>query len=362
MLTGPVLDNAVHGVIRACRAGLDPDALRASVLPQLRQVVPIDALWWATADPTTLLFTGAFREGLPAESGPYFIDNEFLGSDVNKWTDLAARSAGVATLMRATGDEPSRSGRYRDIFAPLGLADELRAVLRAQGSCWGYLCLHRERAQSAFSAEEAGFIRRIAPHLADGIRTGLVRQSCERKDLPSGPGLILLDGEGGVAGLNQAAGGWLEDLGSAASGDGLPIEIAALALRLRHPDAAEATLPRLRVRTRSGRWAVLHASWFASDTTSTIAVIIEEAVPADAAPMIMLAYGLTERERTIVGVICRGLPTRRIAAELHLSIDTVQDHLKSVFDKTGVRSRGELVAAVLQHDYLRPSGPHRSDG
>ena len=38
--------------------------------------------------------------------------------------------------------------------------------------------------------------------------------------------------------------------------------------------------------------------------------------------------------------------------QLHLTADTVQDHLKSVFDKTGVRSRGALTAAILQRDYL----------
>ena len=57
MLTGPALDKLAGAVARACRAGLDPDALRAAVLPRLREVVPVDALWWAAADPATLLFT-----------------------------------------------------------------------------------------------------------------------------------------------------------------------------------------------------------------------------------------------------------------------------------------------------------------
>ena len=86
MLIGPALDNLVAAVAQICRSGLDPDALRAAVLPRLRAVVPIDALWWAAADPATLLFTRAYREGLPADSGPFFVANEFLHDDVNKWT------------------------------------------------------------------------------------------------------------------------------------------------------------------------------------------------------------------------------------------------------------------------------------
>jgi hypothetical protein len=136
MLTGPALDNLAAAVARACRSGLDADELRAAVLPRLRKAVPVDALWWAAADPATLLFTRSYREELPEESGPYFVENELLHQDVNKWTDLARDPAGVRTLMEATRGDPERSERYRDIFAPLGLQDELRAVLRTRGACW----------------------------------------------------------------------------------------------------------------------------------------------------------------------------------------------------------------------------------
>lgn len=358
MLTGSALDNLTAAVSRACRSGHDLDALRAEVLPRLRRVVPIDALWWAAADPATLLFTQAYREGLPEESGQYFVANEFLHRDVNKWTDLARDPAGVGTLMRATDGHPATSQRYRDIFAPLGLQDELRAVLRVRGACWGFVCLHREAADASFSREEARFVQRLAPHLAEGIRMGLLRQARELESAADGPGLVLLAADGSLAGMNQAAGRWLEELGGRAAGADLPIEIAALAIRLRHLDASQPVLPRLRVRLRSGQWAVLHASWMNCHLNDVVAVIIEAAAAAEVAPMIMTAYGLTDRERTITGLVCQGQPTRLIAGQLHLTTDTVQDHLKSVFAKTGVHSRGQLVAAVLQRDYL----PHAAAG
>jgi DNA-binding CsgD family transcriptional regulator len=358
MLTGPALDNLAAAVIRASRSALDPDALRAAVLPRLRKAVPVDALWWASADPATLLFTRSYREELPAESGPYFVENEFLRQDVNKWTELARDPAGVRTLMQATGGHPARSARYRDIFEPMGLQDELRAVLRTRGACWGYLCLHREAAQAAFSRDEARFVRRLAPHLAEGLRIGLLRQACDLPDTADGPGLVMLATDGAVTGMNDAAGRWLEDLGGRADGSDLPIEISALAVRLRRLPATEPAMPRLRVRTRSGRWAVLHASWMNSRASSAITVIIDKAAPAQIAPLIMTAYGLTDREKTISALVCQGMSTRQISARLHLTTDTVQDHLKSVFDRTSVHSRGELVAMILQRDYL----PHAFAG
>ena len=63
-----------------------------------------------------------------------------------------------------------------------------------------------------------------------------------------------------------------------------------------------------------------------------------------------MAHGLTSRERDICREVIAGHSTADIAGRLFISAHTVQDHLKSVFAKVGVRSRGELVAR------LRPDG------
>ena len=89
----------------------------------------------------------------------------------------------------------------------------------------------------------------------------------------------MLAADGAVAALNDAAGQWLEDLGGQADGSDLPIEISALAVRLRHLPPTEPAMPRLRVRTRSGRWAVLHASWMNAPAENLITVIVQEAAP-----------------------------------------------------------------------------------
>lgn len=82
------------------------------------------------------------------------------------------------------------------------------------------------------------------------------------------------------------------------------------------------------------------------------AVIIQSAAPSEVAPLVALAYGLSERECQVTRLCMQGKSTKQIAQTLGVSPYTVQDHLKSIFDKTGVRSRGELVGQVFLEHYV----------
>ena len=63
------------------------------------------------------------------------------------------------------------------------------------------------------------------------------------------------------------------------------------------------------------------------------------------------AYGFTERERLVTELVAQGYSTREIAGRLHLSAYTVQDHLKTIFEKSGTSSRGDLVARLFFDHY-----------
>ena len=74
--------------------------------------------------------------------------------------------------------------------------------------------------------------------------------------------------------------------------------------------------------------------------------------PPEFASLIADAYGLTGRERRVTELVAQGLSTNDIGQPLHLACYTFQDHQKSIFDKTGTGSQGELVARLYFDHYV----------
>jgi DNA-binding CsgD family transcriptional regulator len=346
-------------IIRLCHAGLDSKTFRVESVKSLRKVIPVDATFFATADPATLLFTGAVLDDVLTQATAQFLENEFLEDDSVKFARLARGGSPVDSLGVATSGELASSPRYREILAPMDLGDELRAALVVGSKCWGFMCLHRERASPNFTPAEAAFLAKLTPHLAEGLRTALLIGDARATTFqPEGPGLVLLEDDLSLAAITPAAESWLAEVPESAwpSSLELPDAVYAVAARLlaleRGGYAPPDLMPRVRLRTASGRWLVLHASRLrAPGTEGQIAVILEEARPAEIAPLIVEAYGLTKREAEITKLVLRGLSTAEVSGELHITPNTVRDHFKSIFDKVGVRSRRELVGQVFAQHY-----------
>jgi DNA-binding CsgD family transcriptional regulator len=346
-------------IVRTAHAGFDAQRLRGEVLQRLRAAVPFEAVCFPTADPATLMITGNVGEGLPPDSARAFFRVEYGNDDFNKFATLARSRNRVRTLSEASKGRFDRSSRWREVFGPLGLSDDLRAALVADQSCWGYLALHRQTSKGAFTEAEKRFITELTPHLAEGLRKALLLENSETADSAGAPGLIVLDDHLNVVASTPAADHWLEEVGRSGRDIGnLPSPILAAASSvqaLEHGNAdALVQMPRSRLLTQSGRWLVVHASRMSGRDPDRrhIAVILELAQPVEIAPLIASAYGLSERERQVLQQVVFGLSTSEIAETLFISANTVQDHLKAIFGKTGVRSRRELVAQIFTQQYL----------
>ena len=112
----------------------------------------------------------------------------------------------------------------------------------------------------------------------------------------------------------------------------------------------DAAPPWARVHLAASRWLTLRAARLQGDAPREerdIAITIDESSPTARLSLYVRCTGLSTREAELVGHLATGGDTREAAARMFLSAHTVQDQLKSVFDKTGLRSRRTLVARAL---------------
>jgi DNA-binding CsgD family transcriptional regulator len=316
----------------------------------LDRSVPFDGVSVLTLDPATGLPTGEVAENaLPEHARARLARCEFETGDVNTFEDLIASGQWAASLSEATDGDLHRSVRHRELRAPNGFGDELRAVLVSETSAWGALTLERGRDRAPFTPAEVELVASLSGHLAEGLRRAIVDSAltAEHDEDVGHPGLALLAADDSILMTDPPADRWLAELASD-GGAQLPPVVAAVASRARGVgDGGDPALARARVHTPSSTWLMVRGTTVTGGGEAHTAITLEPAGADDLAPLVAHAYGLTERERAVTELIALGLSTDDIAARLHLSRWTVQDHLKSVFDKVGVCSRGRLVARVF---------------
>jgi DNA-binding CsgD family transcriptional regulator len=342
----------------AC-SGHDFPGFAERAVKLLDSTVPLDAWCVMTADPVTLLITGAVGENLPTsdpDNAAEFFRIEYSGGDFINFSDLARTGAKVGILSEATGGDLEKSPRWRALFGPAGLGDQLRSVCADGSACWGYLAVHRKRGSRDFTRSEAKLISAVSRQLAEGIRLSLLVENAEEEQVPQGPGLILLDDDLAVVGINSAAQRLLDQVLLDPEVERVVpsavFSVAALVRGLENRAEVSET-PKARIKAASGRWLMAHATRLdAPDGERKIAVIVEPAPPLEAGAIALRAYRLTPRELEVAGLVLQGFSTAEIAKELVVSEWTVQQHLKGVFDKADVRSRRELVSEVFSSQYL----------
>jgi DNA-binding CsgD family transcriptional regulator len=263
------------------------------------------------------------------------------------------------------------------MLRPHDIDDELRGVLRVDGEPWAAVGLFRERGRPPFDASDRALIASLSQPLAEAVRNHARAAVLPAPDADraTGPGLMLFRPDGELISANDEALAWLDELPAepeprAGLATRLPMVVSSTLMRAR-AIAQERDHRTARARMRSpatGRWLVCHASCLreADGTLGDIALVIEPAPASEVAPIVVAAYGLTAREQEITQLIARGHDTAQISGGLHLSAHTVRDYVKAIFEKVGVRSRGELVATLYAQHYAPrhhdPAGVDQVDG
>ncbi len=345
--------NAIRGeIVRLAHKGMDLPGFASNAARVLRRAVPFDGVAIVALDPATALPVAKWADNtVTGSAGLRLAEIELHEPDVNKMNDIALSGRRAASLSAATKGNLERSRRYRELMRPLGFGDELRAVCVGGSGTWGAIVMHREHGAPDFEPRDVELLASLSGAFAEALQRVSVQQDLEAQAGDLDPGLLLLDEEDGIEMANAAAAAWLDDLPD--DDYRLPLVVTAVAQRARDVASGKSDLAAAaRVRAASGRWVLVRGSVVVNGTRDRAAVTLEAARTPELATLIVAAHGLTARERRVTELVAQGLSTAAIAARLHLSAFTVQDHLKSVFEKLDVSSRGELVARLFVDHYL----------
>jgi DNA-binding CsgD family transcriptional regulator len=216
---------------------------------------------------------------------------------------------------------------------------ELRVLFQADGACWGAAGL--VRGGQDFTDREADLLVAVAPAIAAATRV-CVRAEIRAVAPPESPAIVVVGPSGALHWLTPAALSWRERIDEISRGRFLTM-MNIMAAGMRGSPSGEF---RGKMRDASGRWAVLHAAPLVGADGPSAAVVITAASGRDVAGLLLAAYGLTLREREICAEVLAGGTTAQISDRLCISAHTVQDHLKSIFAKVSVHSRGQLAARL----------------
>nr|WP_272920318.1 helix-turn-helix transcriptional regulator [Streptomyces sp. SID5473] len=258
---------------------------------------------------------------------------------------------------------------YRDVLRPVGLSDELRVLLRDGPRTWGLLVLCRGPGAPPFTAAETALAAAVSAPATAALRRSLLLTGIDRDDVPDAAGLLVVDDALRVRLATATAERWLALIQEAhpPPGRSLPYALGALV------QTARTAAPGSQVRSRAigvtGHWVTLTAWREAgagtlpgplgdtdgegSEGDEVLTVVsLAPTHPRELTALVLDAYGLTPRERQVAQQVLLGRSTAEMSAKLHITEYTVQDHLRKVFDKAGVRSRRDFSGELFRRCYL----------
>jgi DNA-binding CsgD family transcriptional regulator len=328
------------------QAGLDSESMRREAIVWLQRTVGFDRWCWPIADPETLLPGGGIAEHDYGRGVPRSLELEYSGDDFAAKHVLARRANPAASLDAETGSDLARSPRWDEVLRRVGIGDVAVVACRDELGCWGWIEAYRDRADRPFDDQDLALLATVGPSLGSGLRRNALGVDPERA-VERTPGVLVLDGSLTLTSWTAPARKWMDVLPAAqlnAAWGILPTIIYPAATLAR--SGAGAGRAHALLRGVDGHWAMIEAASLEGEHQGEIAVTLRAPTPVEILRLLSRIYALTARECELVRLLLAGLDTRAVGNRLHISAHTVQDHLKSVFGKTGIHSRRELLATL----------------
>jgi DNA-binding CsgD family transcriptional regulator len=330
----------------------------------LREVLDFGAYVWLLTDPVTAVGAAPLAEVPCMTELPALIKAKYA-TDVNRWTTMGRDGRPAGLLTRAAGGDLARSRVWREVMSRHGIRDVASVVFADQYGCWGFLDLWRDDGQRPYEEADAEFLASLAAPLAGALRQCQARTFAEpatahRRD--AGPVVLVLDEDLRITSRTAASQAWLDVLlppdPDQPGAQAVPASVYNVAAQLLAAEEGADDHPAYaRTHLAGGFWLTLRAARLPA---ASIVVTIEEASADDRLDLFSRAFGLTGRERELLRLLATGSDTRAMARQMAVSELTIQDHLKSIFAKTGVRDRITVLSRALGTRHPSAGEPQQS--
>lgn len=345
----------VEGLVQS---GVHVSEFAAQLVSLLELAIPHDAACIVTIDPATTLLTGSYKFGLLAnahENDELWAQLEYGSDDPTRMCQIAKLAVPAMATSQLPGG-PTDSVRMNELVIPGGFSDELRMVALDGEDVWGGVNLFRADGTEPFSMDEIALLGIMSATIAAGLQAGLMSRETEVWSGPShvGPAVLFVGRDAELKQTSYGADVLLDHLTDEVNRSPATAIIRGLVERAKQYASGEGqSIARARLRTPSGKWLIAHGAPLATqdEPSGDVIVMIDEARSAEVVSLVSATFGFTNRESEVAELAIQGLDTKAIATALYISPYTVQDHLKAIFDKAGVRSRRELMAKVFYDQF-----------
>jgi len=318
MSSSVLLDEFISHLYRAAPS-VQPDQYRVWALEQLSRVIDFDAAFWGTGNQAAIRFHYVSHLGLDEHYATRLEET----MEMNPIRDGVLNNLGKPVDMSdvISDDAFYQSDLYHQMFQPYGIERILASGhVDMNTGLYTLLSLYRFDREHVFTDEERQLQQHLIYHLVSAVSHAFFLH------LRVGSRLQETEDQSASAICDQ-------------QGCFHEVQPRFVALLNEHfPDRQMSTLPfELELQSSEYRFEMNNLSIEVKPLGDLVMVSLRPLGPLDL---------LSDREKQIVGLVCKGLTFKEVAKSLDLAPSTISNHLYRVYDKLGISSRTELAKLV----------------
>lgn len=278
---------------------------------------------------------------------------------------FSVSKAVVTTGSIVSHKDLTRSEYFNDFLKPQSIYYQMVIYLRSRGQLLGCLALFRSEHEQDFSPREKAKGELVASHLGGALEKSILIDKITKseeiinsicQDLPY-KGILVLDESLEPVYINEEAKKTISYLAEEKelwenSVFPLPKELYTQCKqltensKLKGETAANREVKLLNKSTGQTISANLRMMNYSRDSRMCL-ICMDKNESGMLSSKQLDKFGITRRELEVIGLICEGLKNSEIGEKLFISEYTVENHLRSIYEKMDVKNRINLARKVM---------------